>query len=204
MSWTEKLSIRIAKKIVPAGGPFTVGQVSHGIEIFLLQSFSAAFLILVSLFLDCAVETITISAVYMLVRNFTGGVHFKSALACFIGGNILMLSAALLARQLPMDNSLFSSLLVLCSAALAFGINLRYAPAEHTYVTIEAHIRQKNRKIVLFLLVIGCVLSQFFVYLDYSQLGHAYSFAVVLQSCLLHPLAYRAMKWYEQTFSRKG
>jgi accessory gene regulator B len=203
MSWTEKLSIRIAKKIVPPGGAYTVGQVSHGIEIFLLQVLGLAFLIPVSLLLGCAAETITLTAVYMLLRNFTGGVHLKGAMACFISGTILLLSAGLLAKQLPMENPAVSSLLILFATALSFWINLRYAPAEHTYVKIEPHIRRKNKKTVLFLLIFGCVLFQFLVYLDYNQLGHAFSFAVLLQSCLLHPLAFRALGRYGQTFQER-
>jgi accessory gene regulator protein AgrB len=204
MSWTEKLSIRIARKIVPAGESYTVGQVSHGIELFLLQSLSVAFLVTVSFLLGCTAETISITAIYMLLRNFTGGVHFKSALACFLTGNILILVAALVAKQLTAAHPWISVLFILLTSVFAFVINYHHAPAAHTYVTIAEHVRRKNKKIILFLLFFGCVLSQFLVYFDYKLLGHTFSFAVLLQSSLLHPLAYKAMGYYEQTFSRKG
>jgi accessory gene regulator protein AgrB len=204
MSWAEKLSIRIARKIVPAGDSYTVGQVSHGIEIFLWQVLGAVSLIAISTLFDCVVEAITVSGIYMLLRNFTGGVHFKGALACFITGNVLMLAAALLAKQLPADHGWFSFWFVLSSTVLSFWINLRYAPAPHTYVQIDEHIRRRNRKTILLILIAGCVISQILVYFDYKQLGHAYSIAVLLQSLLLHPLAYRAMEQYEKSFSRKG
>jgi accessory gene regulator protein AgrB len=203
MSWTEKLSIRIARKIVPAGESFTVGQVSHGIELFLLQSLSVVFLVTVSFLLGCTAEAISIAAIYMLLRNFTGGVHFKSALTCFLTGNGLILAAALVAKQLPADHNWFSSLFILLTTSFAFVINYHHAPAAHTYVTIAEQVRKKNRKIILFLLFFGCQFSQFLVYFDYRLLGHAFSFAVLLQSSLLHPLAYRAMEYYEKTFSRK-
>lgn len=204
MSWTEKLSIRIAKKIVPAGETYTVGQVSHGIEIFLWQTLGTFVLIVLSILLDCVVEALMVWGIYMLLRNFTGGVHFKGALVCFITGNALMLAFALLTKYLPVDNFFFSTLFLLFATALSFWINSRYAPAEHTYVKIEESIRKTNRKIALILLIIGCSASEFLVYFDYRLLGHAFSFAVLLQSFLLHPLAYRVMGRLENSFSRKG
>jgi len=200
MSWTEKISIRIARKIVPAGESYTVGQVSHGIEIFLWQVSGALFLVTVSYLLGFAMEAILLAACYMLLRNFTGGFHFASARACFLSGNALLLAAAFSLQHLPADDR-FSSLLILASTLVGLWINQKHAPAPHTYVEIPDHIRRKNRKIILFLLFFGCVLNQFLVYFDYKQLGHAFSFAVLLQSILLHPWTYRVMGRIEQSFS---
>ncbi len=204
MSWTEKMSTRIAKKIVPNGEAYTVGQVSHGIEIFLLQMFGAVILITISILLGCAFEAIAITAMYMLLRNFSGGAHFNGVMACLLSGTALLLAAALLTKQLIFLNNWASSLLILSATIVSVSINWHHAPARHTYVEIEEHIRKRNRKIILTMLLIGCLSVQFLVYLDYKQLGHAFSFAVLLQSLLLHPLAYRAMGRIEKIIFMKG
>lgn len=204
MSWSEKLSVKIAEKIVPAGEAYTIGQVSHGIELFLLRLVNTASLLLLSALFGCLLEAVLISSIYLLIRNFTGGVHFQSAQACLIGGNVVIIAAAMLSKQLLGAGPLLSALFVLSSTAIAFLINMRYAPANHTYVDIEEQIRAKNKRISLILLISGCFLSIFLLYLNYTQLGHAFSFAVLLQSFFLHPFAYRAVGRFETIFLRKG
>jgi accessory gene regulator protein AgrB len=200
MSWSEKLSIKIAEKIVPAGEAYTVGQVSHGIELFLLRLLNTAALVVLSALFGCLLEALLISAMYLLIRNFTGGVHFRSAQACLITGISIMVLSAFLVKQLPADAPLFSSAFIAGSTMLSFLINMRYAPAKHTYVEYQEHVKKKNKRITLVLLIFGCVLSMLLLYLNYEQLGHAFSFAVLLQSFFLHPLAYRAVERIESIF----
>ncbi len=198
MSWTEKLSVRIAKKLIPEGEAYTVAQVSHGIEIFLLYVINTGFLIAAALFLGVFRQAVVVGGVYLLLRNFTGGVHFKSARACFVAGNALLLSAALLVKHLPAVPLALGLLTVAGCCTVAIGINARYAPARHTYISIAEETRKRNKRIALILLVGGCILSELLVYFTYSHLAFACSFAVLLQAILLHPAAFRVVEWIEK------
>ncbi len=204
MSWSEKASIKIARKIVPTNSDYTVGQVSHGVEIFLLQALSAATIVIISLFLGCFTQALILTLSYMAIRSFTGGVHLKSSHTCFLSGIVLILLLSMSAKQLDNESMLFTSLFVLVISLIGFLINLRYAPAEHTYVQIEAHVKQRNKRIVEILLIIGCALAETLVYFGYKQPAIAYSLAVLLQSLLLHPFCFKMVRRIETTFYEKG
>lgn len=205
MSWSEKLSIRIARKLVSGTDTsHTVGQVSHGIEIFLLYVLTILSLAVCSWFLHTFVETIVLSFFYFLYRNFTGGVHLRSPQACFIAGNVLALSLGLIAKHLPTSNLFFSSLAVFVSIAFSFLVNLRYAPADHTYVQISDEAKRRSRKIVILLEIFGCLIAYLLLYFNYHNLAFAFSLAVMLQAFLLLPLSFRLVKRFEKLFYEKG
>ncbi|MBO8164351.1 MAG: accessory gene regulator B family protein [Brevibacillus sp.] len=194
----------LAKKLVTEGSPYTRGQISHGIEIFLLMLLNFVLLLLVSYLLNCFAEALVISVVYTLHRNFTGGVHFKSQAACFYIGNAMMIGAAFLVKHLSSTADL-SSYLAICSIfLLAYLLNARYAPARHTYVEYDEQIIRKNRLIVTRFLIFGCVFANLLVYLSYSNWAYAYTTAVLLQSILLHPVAFRLVESVENTFFQRG
>ncbi|MGO0063539.1 accessory gene regulator ArgB-like protein [Brevibacillus fluminis] len=205
MSWSEKLSIRIAKKLVSnTDASHTVGQVSHGIEIFLLYLLTVLSLAVCSWFLNSFSETIVLSFFYFLFRNFTGGVHLSNPHSCFIVGNILALSLGLAVKHMPTTNFLFASITIMVAVVFSFVVNWRYAPANHTYVQISDEAKRKSKRIVTTFLILGCPLAYFLLYFNYYNLAYAYSFAVLLQALLLHPLSFHLVKRFEKTFLREG
>ncbi|MGE5702239.1 MAG: accessory gene regulator ArgB-like protein [Clostridia bacterium] len=204
MSWSEKLSIRIARKLVTEKSTFTVGQVSHGIEIFLLYVLTAISILIFSWFLGSMIETILLSFVYFLFRNFTGGVHLRSPHTCFLLGNLLVLSLGFLSKHFPASNLLLIYVLVFGLSGMALLINWHHAPANHTYVTISDDRKRKSKKIVVTLSFIGCLFLFFLVYFGYYSLAISYSWAVLLQAILLHPFAFHLVKHVEHHFYEKG
>lgn len=204
MSWTEKVADRLAAKLVTEDSPHTQGQVAHGLEIVLLMALNTLFFLFVSFLLGAFFEALLIAIVYLLYRNFTGGVHFQSQAACFFIGNALLIGAALLAKYLPLPPDTVSFILVLAAFAFSAVLNHRYAPAQHTYVEYDEPIVKRNRTIIIRLLIFGCLISLLLVYFSYSKLAFSYTIAVLLQSMLLHPLSYRAVRRIEQIFSQRG
>ncbi|WP_183192624.1 accessory gene regulator ArgB-like protein [Brevibacillus fluminis] len=202
MSWSEKVSIRIARKLIPAESTFTVGQVSHGIELFLLYILTITSIIICSFIFGFLNEALILSLSYFLYRNFTGGVHLQNSLSCFIVGNLLVLLISYFASILSFGHN--TALVVFLLFLFSFLINLRYAPAEHTYNRVSDKIKRRNKKIVIFLLFFGCALSQILIYSEYKQFALSISFSVTLQALLLHPFAFRLVKRLENLFTRKG
>lgn len=190
MSWTERVATRLAKQIKTGESPFSVGEISHGIEIVIMYLLNALTLLLSAYLLDVLLEASLLAGFYILHRSFTGGIHLKSVWTCMIGGVSMILLASILVKYLP-DLNGGAYLLVFLLIACSFVINYRYAPAEHTYVSTKESIKRVCRKIVLGLLIFGCLSSEILVYFDYSNLALTYAFATFLQSLHLHPLSYQ-------------
>jgi accessory gene regulator B len=203
MSWTEKVSIRLAKQIKPEDSPYTVGQISHGIEIVMLYLLNAVGLVLLSSLLGVLFQTFVLTALYIMHRSVTGGFHFKNVWTCLILGVSTMTVTALLISHLSIPRML-SFGLVFSLFAVSFFINYRYAPAEHTYVSTKESIKKTCRIIILNLLIIGCIASETLIYFDYSHLAFLYAFAALLQSLHLHPHTFRLVALIEKILERVG
>jgi len=204
MSWSEKISIRIAKKLTPADAEFTVGQVSHGIELFMYNVGYTLILLMLSYFLGCLQESVLILAIFIITRTITGGLHLKSPLACFVTGTLLILCAASVVNVLAGFDSLFSSIVVLLCSLVSLYVNGRFAPAQHIFGKYDEKINKKSRKIIMFFLFFGCILSEFMVYSGYSKLAYCYSIAVLLQSALLHPTIIQSVTRFENLILKEG
>jgi accessory gene regulator protein AgrB len=201
MSWTQKVSIRIAKRLTVAGTPYTVGQISHGIEIFLLNLINAAVLLLAAWLLGIFSETLCFALILFLHRVITGGVHLKNPWTCLIAGLLLMLGGGYLVKHVPLLPPAAAYALILLTIGTAFVIYYRHAPAAHSYVSYQQSVRQKSRKIAFGLLGCACILSMILVEF-YYKLAITYTLAVFLQSLLLHPAAFRVVARLEKTFSK--
>lgn len=197
MSWTEKVSTRIARQIKVAESPYSVGQISHGIEIVLLYLFNAMALLLSSYLLDVFFESILVAFFYILHRSFTSGVHMSSPWTCLVIGVSSVVAGSLLLKHLP-DFGGYAYLLVSIIFLASFWVNYRYAPTEHTYVSTDESIKKICRIIILTLLIIGCAICNLLVYFDYTQLAFTYSFAVFLQSLFLHPVSFWMVSRFEK------
>jgi accessory gene regulator B len=203
LSWTEEISTRIARQIIQEDSTYTVGQVSHGIEIAIIYLLNAAVLIISSLLLGVFTEAILIASLYILHRSFTGGFHLNSVWSCMVGGVLMILLSSLAILNLP-DLGPFSYLLILILFVVSFLINYRYAPAEHTYVSTKETIKKLCRKIIVILLIFGCILSEILIYFDYKHLAITYAFSAFLQSLHLHPISYRLAGRFEKLLERIG
>ncbi|NGQ95690.1 accessory gene regulator B family protein [Brevibacillus sp. SYP-B805] len=203
MSWTEKVSIRLAKRIIPEDSPYSVDQISHGIEITIINLLNAAALVLLSSLAGVLFYTIALTALYFLHRSFTGGIHFKNVWTCLILGVSTMTLAASAISHLSVPRML-SYGIVLSFFAVSFFINYRYAPAEHTYVSTKESIKKACRIIILNLLIFGCVIAEFLIYFGYSHLAFLYAFAALLQSLHLLPTTFRLVAQIEKNMERVG
>lgn len=192
MSWTEKVSIRIARKIRPADSPYSVGQISHGIEIVMLYLFNAAALFLSALWLDVFGEAAGLAGFYILHRLFTGGIHFRNPWTCLVAGVSTMIAGALLVKYVP-DLGNVSFVLLNLMFLVSFWLNVRYAPVEHTYVNTDPRIKKISRKMILFLIPTGCIFCNILLVYGYNQLAITYAFASLLQAVHIHPVSFRVI-----------
>lgn len=190
MTWTEKVSMRLAKCLKTEGTPHSLGTLAHGIEIFLLNAINLAVLILCSLLLQVFRETMLLFFFFYLHRLFSGGLHLRSPWTCLAATLFLMLGGGFLLKQLPVVPTPYAQLLILAAVGLSFGINYRHAPAEHTYVPHDPAIQRRSRVILLLLIGMGCLFSIYLVGYSY-QTSMTYALAVLLQSVLLMPRTYQ-------------
>ncbi|HZG13530.1 MAG TPA: accessory gene regulator B family protein [Candidatus Bathyarchaeia archaeon] len=201
MSWTERTATRLAKQIKTEEIPYSVAQISHGIEMVIMYFLNSFALLFLSWLWGILIETCLLAFFYILHRSFTGGLHLKSVWSCMVGGVSTMLLFAYLVTVMP-DVQEWTYLLVGLLIACSFAINYRYAPAEHTYVSTQESIKKMCRKIILNLLVFGCISSEFLVFFNYTNLAMIYATAVFLQSMHLLPLSYQLAFRLETIFER--
>jgi accessory gene regulator protein AgrB len=203
MNWSERLSIHLARKIIPEGQNFTIGQVSHGIEIFMLL---VAYLILtlaVAAVLGIFSQALALMVALTSVRSFTGGAHFKNLGACFVSSTWIILMGAYVIQWLPMGSRALSLALTGGMVLTSLWVNLRYGPAEHSYVQIADERKRRNKKMTLFLLIAGALLSVLTVQRGYAQLAYVFGVAVLLQAVLLHPICHKIMGRIDAVLLRK-
>lgn len=199
MTWTEKLSLYIAKRIQIEGSPHSLGQLAHGIEIFLLNTVNVLALLISSAVFHMFKEVMILSVLFYLHRLFTGGVHMRSPWTCLLATLLLMLTGGVVLKHLPAFPTPFAQLIVLLGYGFSFWINSRHAPAAHTYVPTDPRIQRRNRLIVLWLILAGCALSIVLVGYTYT-LSMTFTLAVLLQSVLLMPISFRLVSLLEKTF----
>ncbi len=203
MSWTEKVSIQLARQIKTEDSPYTIGQISHGIELAIIYLLNAVTLLLSSYLLGLFYEAILIASLYILHRSVTGGLHLRNVWSCLVGGVLMILLSSMLISNLP-NLGWATYFITFFLYMVSFFINYRYAPAEHTYVSTDETIKKICRKIIISLLLIGCSMSEILVYFDYEQLSYILSVSVFLQSLHLHPVSYDIIARIENIFSERA
>ncbi|WP_167568682.1 accessory gene regulator B family protein [Brevibacillus migulae] len=201
MSWTERTATRLAERIKTPESPYSVAQISHGIEMVIMYFLNSFALLFLAWLWGILMEACLLAFFYILHRSFTGGLHLKSVWSCMVGGVSTMLLFAYLVKVLPAMHA-WTYMLVALLFACSFVINYRYAPAEHTYVSTQESIKKACRKIILGLLVFGCISSEFLVFFNYEHLAMIYATAVFLQSMHLLPLSYQLAFRLETIFER--
>lgn len=199
MTWTEKVSMYLAKRIQTQDTPYSVGQLAHGIEIFILNIINGMALIIVSVIFQIFGEVMLLCCLFFLHRLLTGGVHLRSPWTCLLATVTLMVAGGFLLKHLPVLPAPYAHLLVLGGCGFSYLINYLHAPAAHTYVPTNPTIQRRNRCIVLWMIGVGCVISISLVGYTY-QLSMTYTLAVLLQSVLLMPSSFRFVSRLETTF----
>lgn len=199
MTWMEKVSMHLAKKLQTEEVAYSAGQLAHGIEIFLLNVINGLVLIVLSVFFQMFGEVMLLCCLFFLYRLFSGGVHLRNPWLCLLSTVSLMLAGGCLLKHLPALPSPYAPLLVLAGGGFAYAINYLHAPAVHTYVPASPLIQRRSRLIVLWMIGVGCVISISLVGYTY-QLSMTYTLAVLLQSVLLMPSSFRLVTRLEKTF----
>ncbi|GED67631.1 hypothetical protein BRE01_13330 [Brevibacillus reuszeri] len=196
MTWTERLSLRIAQSIKTEETRFSVGQLAHGIEIFLLNVMNLIAIVAFSFFLDLIGEVIPLLLFFFGLRLLTGGVHLKNPWVCLIFTVALIISGGFLIKNLPEFSSPFVQIGMSVIGGVGFLINYFYAPAKHTYMPNDPKIQSRNRIIVLLTIGIGCLFSVTLIGYTY-KLSMTYILAVLLQSVLLIPRTFQIVSYLE-------
>ncbi|WP_238933764.1 accessory gene regulator ArgB-like protein [Brevibacillus choshinensis] len=191
--------MRLAKRLHTEDAPYTLGQLAHGIEIFILNVINGLALILVSAIFHIFREVMLLCCLFFLHRLVTGGVHLRSPWTCLLATVTLMVAGGFLLRHLPILPDSFARLLILGGGGFSFVINYLHAPAAHTYVPSDPIVQRRNRIIVLWMILLGCTLSIILVGYTYL-LSMTYILAILLQSVLLMPSSFRLVSRLEKTF----
>lgn len=199
MTWTEKVSMRLAKRLKTEDTTYSVGQLAHGIEIFVLNIINMLALIIVSAIFQIFEEVMLLCCLFFVHRLLTGGVHLRNPWTCLFATLFLMVAGGYILKHLPVLSAPYAQLLVLVGAGFSFAINYRHAPAAHTYAPTSPTIQRKNRFIVLWMIGVGCATSISLVGYTY-QYSMTYTLAVLLQSVLLMPSSFRLVSRLEKTF----
>lgn len=203
MVWTTKLSNRLAKKITTDENHERFEEIAHGIEIFLLYLLNIAGLFAVSYLLNAVWEVFFFTLVYYLHRLITGGVHMSTPLSCLIVGTALLSGLGYAVSLLPLLSTSLATAWILVATSASLLINLRYAPAAHTYLPTNDRIRIISRRVVAILVLLSCPFLLFLV--NYEQkVAILYSTAVLLQAVHLHPVSYRLVAGLEKTMGKGG
>ncbi|CAM3518188.1 MULTISPECIES: accessory gene regulator B family protein [Brevibacillus] len=201
MTWSEKISLHLAKQIKTEDSPYSIGQLAHGIEIFLLNIINGIALLVVSALLHIVLEVALVSFLFFLYRIITGGVHLRNPWRCSFATLLLMNTGGFTLKHLPAIPSPYIYLLILVTLGLAFTINYRYAPAKHTYAPDHPEVQKKTRIIALFLIGGSCVLSLILVEYAYILIL-ANIIAVLTQSALLLPGSFLLVSRLENFLER--
>jgi accessory gene regulator protein AgrB len=197
----EKLSMRLAVRLKTEETPYSVGQLAHGIEIVLQNILHGFALVVTAALFGQVREVILVSFLFFIHRLFSGGVHLKSPWTCLAATLTLMNAGGYLVKSLsetPPSHALWP---VGIGLAIAFLVNYRYAPVEHTYFTAQPRIKRVNRSIILIMVLFGCTLSLFLVEYAY-QIAVAYTVAVLLQSLLLLPVSFQLASQLDKIVER--
>ncbi|GIO07290.1 hypothetical protein J31TS6_33180 [Brevibacillus reuszeri] len=196
MTWTERLSLRIAQSIKTEETHFSTGQLAHGIEIFILNVINVIVIVALSLLFDLIGEVIPLLFFFFGLRLLTGGVHLKNPWTCLAFTVTLIVSGGLLIKNLPELSSPYVEIGMILVGGAGFLINYFYAPAKHTYMPADPKIQNRNRIIVLLAIGIGCLLSVILIEYTY-KLSMTYILAVLLQSVLLMPRSFQIVSYLE-------
>lgn len=194
MSIIEKLSTRLAKQLQAAGSPHSVGQLSHGIEIMLLNFLNTFFLLVLALLFGCFTEVAAASLAYILIRNFTGGVHFGNPWSCLLTGNILLFAVGWFTSHMSLNLPavIWSASILLW--VVAYSVNHKYAPAPNMYFEFNSMQIQQNRSRALRSLWIAGAVAVLAGLTGYLSIMLAMTLAVFLQAILLHPATFSIVK----------
>ena len=201
MTWLEKVSMRLAVRLKTEETPYSLGQLAHGIEIFLLNIMHSIVIIFTAALFQMVGEVILVASLFFLHRLITGGVHLKSPWTCLAATLILMNGGGYLVKSLSETPPSHATLLIGVGIGIAFLINYRYAPAEHTYFSTQPRIKRIIRIIALSMVSFGCLLSLFLVEYAY-HIAVAYTVAVLTQSVLLLPVSFQLASRLDKLFER--
>ncbi|MGN7472273.1 accessory gene regulator B family protein [Brevibacillus sp. SAFN-007a] len=201
MTWTERVSGKIAKRIKTDDSPYTVGQLAHGIELFLLNAINLFVILLVSALLGLLGEVFPLLCALFFLRSLTGGVHLKNPWSCLGATLLLLLLGGAIIEYVPKPSTSVLTLLTVFTAGFGVIINYVYGPAKHTYLPDNPAVQKRNQKIAILLIFIGCILSIFLVGYSY-RLSMTYILAIFYQSLLLMPSSFRFVSFLEKTLLR--
>ncbi|MBG9567950.1 accessory gene regulator B family protein [Brevibacillus agri] len=201
MTWTGKLSGKIAQRIKTDDTPYTTGQLAHGIELFLLNALNLFVILLVSALLGLLGEVFPLLCLLFLLRSLTGGAHLKNPWSCLGATLLLLLLGGAIIEYIPKPSASVLSLLTIFTAGVGIIINYAYGPAKHTYMPDNPAAQKRNRKIAIFLIIIGCILSILLVRYSYRH-SMTYILAVFYQSFFLMPISFRFVSFLEKNFLR--
>lgn len=201
MTWTQRISERIAHFIKTSDSPYTMEQLAHGIELFLLNTLNLFVILLISAVFGLTGEVFPLLCLFFLFRLLTGGVHLKNPWSCLAATIVLMISGGAIINYSPVVSDSLLMLMILASTLIALVINYLYGPAKRAYINEDSKVREKLRRIVIIIILISCFLSIILVQYSY-KLPMIYILAVLYQSLLLTPFSFHLVSFLEKSFSR--
>lgn len=177
----EKLTLFFSKGLEDPSQD-NIDILKDGITVLVLNIPKTILLILIAILLNQLQTVLVIMFFYGIIRNFSKGMHAKSALGCFALGMITYLGITFISPLLVIPSSLYNTLFMIC-----FILYVRYAPS----ATAERPVGKKqhrNLKIAsLLTIVIYWLIGT--VYMD--CLGNLVLLSVIAQLIWILPITYK-------------
>lgn len=160
----------------------------YGFQCFLELSISTICSIVIAIFLGMLPKCIFFFLLFIPMRSFSGGLHMKTYLACFIGSCLILTSTLLAVKYLVIPLSI-SFLIYIFTAILIMVIG----PVDHPNRKVDAKDNLTFIKKTYCTLLISLSLAIFFIFTNNAQYMflQAIIFIIIFITSLIGYLVYK-------------
>ena len=122
-------------------------------------------------------------------RTFSGGIHLKTHLGCFIGTNLLYLGNVYISEFVIFENIFFKNAIIIFTCVFATIMILLFAPADTETVPILRKKDRLNKKIFSLLWMTGVILLA--VFINNRIISNMCIFGILFQTLTITKLSYK-------------
>ena len=170
-------------------------EIRYGLESIYLTLTKVIVILLATLILGIFKEAVIVLLFFNILRMFAFGIHAKESWQCWISSSILFIGIPYLCIYLDIDN-IFHYIII----GLSILTYILYAPAD----TVKRPLIKKNRRIKFKILTLIVSIIYIIIFFNTNDMfiKNVISFSMLLESVLIHPLAYRVFKLSYKNYER--